>query len=389
MKSNSHMLLYIAGIFGLFAVWVSSLGSLETPDQKMWVSIIMLAVACLFVLQHWINRIPHGNTIRNILETGLVCCLFLFKPGWTVFPIVFFILSPQVMIDFPLKVGVAWLVIYTLITGFFMISDAGIRGLLDLLPFTAGYVFFGLFGWTMVQAQNERERSDRLLADLKIAHEKLQRYTEQVEELTIAEERNRIAREMHDTLGHRLTIASVQLEGAQRLIHTNPQKVDQIIKTVQEQVKEGLAELRRTVAMMRAPVGDDLPLPQALSRLVNQVSEATGMNLHLSIEDNLPRLPFSHRQALFRAVQEGLTNIERHASATEAWIQLYSENDHIVMMVSDNGVGLMPDSEKRGLGLTGMEERASLLNGSLEIIPRSGGGTQLCFRLPVPGKYSA
>lgn len=389
MKSKSYKWLYIAGLFGLFAVWASSMGSLETLTQKFWVSIILLAIACLFVLQGRVRRIPHGNLIRNILETGLASCLFLFKPGWTVFPIVFFVLSPQVMIDFPLKVGMIWLVVYTLITGFFLISTAGIRGLLDLLPFTAGYVFFGLFGWTMVQAQCERERSDKLLADLKIVHEKLQRYTEQVEELTIAEERNRIAREMHDTLGHRLTIASVQLEGAQRLISTNPQKVDQIIRTVQEQVKEGLTELRRTVAMMRAPVDDDLPLPLAMTRLVNQVTEATGMNLHLDIADNLPGLPFSHRQALFRAAQEGLTNIERHASATETWIRLYLEDGHIFTTISDNGVGLDPDSEKSGLGLRGMQERATLLNGELKILPRPGGGTQLSFSLPVPRETSS
>jgi signal transduction histidine kinase len=139
---------------------------------------------------------------------------------------------------------------------------------------------------------------------------------------------------------------------------------------------------------MRAPVDDDLPLPLAMTRLVNQVTEATGMNLHLDIEDNLPGLPFSHRHALFRAAQEGLTNIERHASATETWIRLYLEDDHIFATIADNGVGLDPDSEKSGLGLRGMQERATLLNGELKILPRLGGGTQLSFSLPVPRETS-
>lgn len=235
-------------------------------------------------------------------------------------------------------------------------------------------------------AENERRRSEQLLADLKVAHEQLQRYTEQVEELTIAEERNRIAREMHDTLGHRLTIAAVQLEGAQRLIHTNPQKVEQIIQTVHEQVKDGLAELRRTVAMMRAPVDDDLPIGLALTRLVNSVKEATGIHIHLEVEEGLPELPSSHRHAIFRAAQEGLTNIERHAGASEAWIRLFTANEMISICIEDNGVGINMSGDQSGIGLTGMRERAVLLGGTREITPRDEGGTRLCFNLPVHGE---
>jgi signal transduction histidine kinase len=384
MKLTSSKLLIFSGLFGLTAIWVSSMASLETPAQRVWVSLILLAIAILFYIQQFPVNIPHARWVRNILMTGLAACLFFFKSGWNFFPIVFFIFGPQVMIDFPLKVGVMWLVAYTLITGFFMVSASGLAGLIDLLPYTAGYVFFGFFGWTLVQAQKDRQRSEELLADLQTAHEKLQRYTEQVEELTITEERSRIAREMHDTLGHRLTIAAVQLEGAARLIHTNPQKTETIIRTVHEQVKEGLAELRKTVAMMRAPVDEDMPLPQALTRLVSGVKEATGLNVQLELDNRLPGLPSPHRHALFRAAQEGLTNIERHASASEAWIRLFRDGDNVRLMIEDNGIGLDASIESAGLGLTGMRERAALLNGGFVIQPREAGGTRLVFSLPVP-----
>lgn len=383
MKTGSHLLLYIAGLFGLLAVWVSSIAKLETMDQKVWVSFILLAITLLFSLQHNMRKRTHGSLIRNLLQTLLAGSLFVFEPGWSVFPIVFFVLSPQVMIDFPLKIGVVWLSVYTLITGFFMVSADGLAGLLNLLPYLAGYAFFGLFGWTMVQAQAEKERSEHLLADLKITHEKLQRYTEQMQELTIADERNRIAREMHDTLGHRLTIVSVQLEGAQRLIFTNPQKVEQILGTVREQVREGLSELRRTVAMMRASVDEDFPINQALKRLVSQVKEATGLNLHLEMEENLPEFSMAYKQALFRAAQEGLTNIQRHASATVAWIRLYKQDNQVVIQIEDNGVGMALNQPGKGLGLTGLEERVTLLKGELKIHPRSEGGTQIKFCLPL------
>jgi signal transduction histidine kinase len=386
MKPGSYKLLIYSGLFGLLAIWVASMTSLEIPSQRGWVSLILLAIAVLFYLQKMPVRIANAPWVRNILMTGLTASLFFFKSGWNFFPIVFFILGPQVMIDFPLKTGVAWLVVYTLITGGFMFADSGLAGLIDLLPYTAGYVFFGFFGWTMVQAQKDRLRSQELLADLQEAHEKLQRYTERVEELAVAEERNRIAREMHDTLGHRLTIAAVQLDGAARLVHTNPQKTETIIRTVHAQVKEGLAELRKTVAMMRAPVDEDLPLPQALTRLVNSVKEATGLNLLLEMPEDLPVLPSTHRHALFRAAQEGLTNIERHASASEAWIRLECNENCVNLMIEDNGIGLNPGIEKDGFGLTGMRERAFLLNGDFTILPRENGGTRLSFSLPFPSE---
>ena len=384
MKISSAKLLLTSGLFGMLALWVSSMAALENNNQRVWVSLIFLAIGILFYLQKFPVKRPYIRWIRNILMTALAACLFFFKSGWNFFPIVFFILSPQVMIDFPMKIGAVWLVVYTVITAAFMFAASGVAGLLDLLPYTAGYVFFGFFGWTMVQAQKDRQRSEQLLADLQAAHEKLQHYTEQVEELTITEERSRIAREMHDTLGHRLTIAAVQLEGAARLIHTNPQKTETIIKTVHGQVKEGLAELRRTVAMMRAPVDEDLPLPQALSRLAAGVKEATGLNLKLEMDDSLPALSSSQRHALFRAAQEGLTNIERHASASEAVIGLSCDGDRVSLVIEDNGIGLNQAGKKEGLGLTGMRERAGLLDGEFAIQPREGGGTQLIFTLPVP-----
>lgn len=384
MKLSSYKLLLFSGLFGLFAIWVSSLSSLETVSQRIWVSLILLAIALLFYLQKLPVHVRYGRWIRNILMTILASCLFLFKSGWSFFPIVFFIFGPQVMVDFPLKTGLGWLVVYTLITGGFLVSGSGFEGLFQLLPYAAGYAFFGFFGWTMVQAQKDRQRSQELLVDLQEAHEKLRRYTEQVEELAVAEERNRIAREMHDTLGHRLTIAAVQLEGAARLVHTNPQKTESIVRTVHGQVKEGLAELRKTVAMMRAPVDEDLPLPQALTRLAASVKEATGLNLSLEMLEDLPSLPSTHRHALFRAAQEGLTNIERHASASEAWIWLVCGDGSVSLLIEDNGIGLDPALEKDGFGLTGMRERAMLLNGTFTIAPRENGGTRLTFTLPVP-----
>ena len=153
----------------------------------------------------------------------------------------------------------------------------------SLAIYGTGYVFFGVFGWLLHQSEISRAKTELLLVELREAHRQLQVYAEQLEELTITQERNRISREMHDTLGHRLTIASVQLEGAQRLVRGDPGKAEKMIATVRDQVREGLVELRRTVAMLRSPIEEELPIGAALEKLVHQTSDATGIHIHLSI----------------------------------------------------------------------------------------------------------
>jgi signal transduction histidine kinase len=206
-----------------------------------------------------------------------------------------------------------------------------------------------------------------------------------VEELAVVDERNRLAREMHDTLGHRLTVAAVQLEGAQRLIPQDPERAAGMVGVVREQVSEALSELRRTVATLRAPLEEDLRLRSALQRLVNHFVEATGVTVHLMLPEERPELPDPYRMALYRAAQEALTNVQRHSKAREVWFQLTQQDSRITLLIGDNGVGPAQTSyQGAGFGLRGLEERATRLGGQVHLDPRPGGGTQLHFSLPLP-----
>ena len=200
----------------------------------------------------------------------------------------------------------------------------------------------------------------------------------------MAEERNRLAREMHDTLGHRLTVAAVQLEGAQRLIPRDPQRAAHMVGTVRDQVREALSELRRTVAALRTPLAADLPLPTALARLAAGFEGATGLAVHLTLPEEMPALPDTHRLALYRAAQEALTNVQRHAQAQDVWLQLARQDETVTLTVGDNGVGAPVDAERAGFGLRGMQERAAQLGGELALESRPDGGAQLFLRLPLP-----
>ncbi len=383
-RSPKPNYLLLPAVLAYLAVAVTGVMDLEEPRKRALAIGLLVVFAVLFFVPDYHHASNWLMQSKLAAETCVVAGLIYMQPNWGVFPILFFLLGPEALIRFPITIGVVWVGIFTLVTGVIFAVFIGWMGLLLLLPYAAGYLFFAIFGWTTSQAMKDRKRSEQLLAELQAAHNQLQEYTSRLEELTITQERNRIAREMHDTLGHRLTVVSVQLEGAQRLVRSNPERAEQILGTVREQIREGLGELRRTVAILRAAVEEDLPLEQALPLLARQVQEATGIQINLSLGECPEPVPAAHRQAIYRAAQEGLTNIQRHSHASEAWLQMDQRDGNLTLLVSDNGVGLTAETDHKGFGLTGLKERAALLEGEFLVVPRPGGGTQLIFRIPLP-----
>ncbi len=258
------------------------------------------------------------------------------------------------------------------------------EGLVALFLYGVMYAFAAAFANALVRANDARRESQALLVELQEAHEQLQEYALHAEEMAVVEERNRLAREMHDTIGHRLTVASVQLEGAQRLCSRDPERAAGIVGTVREQVREALGELRSTVATLRTPVEADLQLRSSLARLMADFEQATGLTVHQVLPEEIPDLPDAHRLALYRAAQEALTNVQKHADAQQVWLVLGKDDEAVTLLVGDDGQGLSLSNEQKGFGLRGLRERAEQLGGELHLEPRSGGGTQLSLRLPLP-----
>jgi signal transduction histidine kinase len=221
--------------------------------------------------------------------------------------------------------------------------------------------------------------------------EELRATQNQLKELAVIEERTRLARELHDSLGHQLTVAVVQLEGAQRLIPTKPEQASQMIAVMREELKNALADLRLTVSAMRSPIAEYLPLESALLALTQSFQQNTGLATHFNPAANLPELSEPYRLALYRTAQEALTNIQRHAGAQSAWVNLEADDKQITLTIRDDGKGLGGLNEKgSGVGLIGLGERASLLGGTMRIFssPQTG-GAQLTFILPLPEKRKA
>ncbi|HRJ42253.1 MAG TPA: sensor histidine kinase, partial [Caldilineaceae bacterium] len=296
----------------------------------------------------------------------------------------FYILSVQALMLLPMRTGLGWVMLFTAITGFvtFYHDFRPYEDLVTTLVNGAGFFFFGAFGNALVRAQRARDESQRILAELTDAHVRLQRYAEQAESLAVAEERNRLSREMHDTLGHRLTVSIVQLEGAGRLLERDRQRAGQMVQTVREQLVEGLAELRTTLAALRdSGVGPSLT--KSLQTLASEYTQATALPVYLSLPRDLLALDEARRMTLYRAAQEGLTNTQRHAGANAVWLELQETESGLTLEVEDDGIGLPPEGIRPGIGLRGMQERAQQLGGTLDIGVSSRGGVGLRLWLPL------
>jgi len=319
------------------------------------------------------------------LQTALV--IVLIEATRTGFPFIllFLILSVTVMLYNPLRLGLVWLGGFILLTGLFFFEQEGLSAALWAMAiYAGGYLFFGVVTNALTQARMAERQNALLLGELQHKNRQLEEYAARVETLAVVEERNRLAREMHDSIGHRLTTAAVQLEGAQRLAASEPERAAAMIGAGRQQVREALQDLRRTVGRLREPVEIELSLPQALHRLAANFQEATGLPVHLELPENACAVTSSQRLALYRTAQEGLTNIQRHAAAHQAWLHLECSPDRISMQVMDDGCGLLAGNPSTGFGLRGLRERAAQLDGAITLSDRPGGGTILAIQLPTP-----
>lgn len=323
---------------------------------------------------------PRRLAIYFVVQVIIILVLMRLSSPGDAFNFFFYILGIEAAVILPSRAATAWIVGFYLLDSLNAIWRQGTRGITGVLFYGAAFMLTAVFGYALRQAEIARRKNEDLLDELKSTQRQLQ-------DLAVSEERTRMAREMHDSLGHRLTVTIVQLEGAQRLIPIDPQRAARMIGTMRDEMKEAIAELRRTVTALRAPITDNLPLETALSTLTQTFQQNTGIPTHFSVSPGFPGLPEAHRLAFYRATQEALTNIQRHAMARNAWLELSADEQKVTLVMEDDGKGIdHPTTDGDGSGLLGLQERAAQLGGEMRLGARPGGGAQLVFSVPLPAQ---
>lgn len=256
--------------------------------------------------------------------------------------------------------------------------------------YTAGLVFVAAFASLTIQAEASSQQSEALLAQVQAAHQQLQRYTDQAEELAAARERNRLARDLHDSVAQTLYGLTLQSEVASRkLAAGQTEAVAEYLVAFRAGARQSLHEIRLLIFELRPSDLAKAGLTAALRTRLEAVEGRSGLALRLDLNE-VGRLPARLEEGLYRIGQEALNNVLKHAQAGEIAVSLSRDQEQVVLEVRDDGCGFaLADSEaESGLGLKGMRERAEQIGGTLLIESAPGSGTVIRATAPAstPGE---
>lgn len=230
----------------------------------------------------------------------------------------------------------------------------------------------------LVTAQRQQQ------AQLEAANRQLAQQAIVREQLAASQERNRLARELHDTLAHALSGMAVQLQAVRTLLKVDQTAAATELLSAQQTLKQGLEESRRAIAALRASPLVELGLATALPERANEVGQRAGFAVQGTVAP-IPWLSPEMEQTIYRIADEALINIERHAQASQVHLHLTQQDAQLILTIQDDGVGLeLSAGENRGrYGLVGMKERAELLGGTVTITSQPGQGTTVKLTLPL------
>ncbi len=250
--------------------------------------------------------------------------------------------------------------------------------------FKWGFVF--LFGGMLLSLQL---LVDRILAEkqakeeLAIANQRIRSYALRAQEIGSLQERNRIAREIHDSLGHSLTALNLHLEMALKLAQIQPDRSHQVLVEAKRLGSIALKDVRQSVAALRSNPLQGQNLAMAIQKLVAELQLSSQIEpiCQLDLPSNLPQ---DIATAIYRIVQEALTNISKYAGATKVIVTIITQGADLNIQIIDNGCGFIASNNSTGFGLQGMRERVLSLQGKFEIISTPGQGCQIITIIPLP-----
>jgi signal transduction histidine kinase len=259
---------------------------------------------------------------------------------------------------------------------YLLASSDPLTMLVTFLQVVARFFFLSFSGMVIAFLSAEKRKQQY---DLKQKNERLSHYAVTLEQLAVSRERNRIARELHDTLAHTLSGLNVQLKALDVLWGRNPQQASTMIKQMQQATHEGLQEVRNALQALRARPLEDLGLVQALKQLAQQNAAWATLDLKLQLPTRVIGLSHEVELQLYRVAEEALHNVARHAHATHVSLMLQQDQTGLQLLISDDGRGFDASMQATGshYGLTGMRERAALIGAHVEVRSQPGKGTSV------------
>lgn len=354
-------------------------------------AVLVAGVFAAFLLLNWGWQYHHGvmSGRRALLYFGAQTLLLLLLVlrydasfAWITLTLLYQIIGGVAKRHWPLAfAGLALVLLVGLlpITGAEPMDFGGILGIVLLIVVNVGVALMFRLLFT------QRHQLQASVSELQHAHAELAASAAQAEELAVLRERTRLARAMHDNIGHALVVMNVKLEAAQLLYARDPARGESELAATRALIRATMTELRHSLADLRAPVAAHDDLPSALHCLAKDVQSRSGIQVTCHAAMHGAALPPATREALWYVAREALANVEKHAAAASATIALEAQPGGCLLRVLDDGSGVSQAdlSRPQHYGILGMRERIEALGGTLRVQRCAGGGTLVEARVEI------
>jgi signal transduction histidine kinase len=367
-------------LFYYLMLWITPYGEFRSPK------ILIFLLLFIFSILSWIFPINRPQWQRRIyIGAELILILIARSGGWNLELILYlvilkscFLFKQKETIITTILSGTGWITLLAwVIPNNNYIQDQNTAGVLydnmtfityyqyfnETVSYTAVSIFILSFGFLMVK-ENQSQQQIKLL-------------NREVETLGTLVDRTRIARNIHDTLGHTLTALGIQLEVAQQICLSHPEKIAPRLDTAKNLTDQCLQDIRNVVKALRH---NDFDLAQGLTGLMVHLRQTQSLTTQTQL--NLPALSLQTSYQIYCIIQEGITNIQKHADASHVSLRSSLSEKLLTIELSDNGNGFDLAKSTAGFGLQGMRERLQLIGGVLQVRTAESEGTQLYLEIP-------
>lgn len=372
--------------------------ALHIPHGELGLQLFVGAACLIYVVNHFLLIMPHVREQRIffiLLSNGIVTTIFGFLfPNIDLYLVLFGVDAVTLFINVRSKVTARFFIGFFFLCWFaILIYSYRYFGTINIWGNAISFMFVvfsalagGLIKKLMLARQTVDEQYEKLTSSheaLQEAHEQLQLYAKEVEELTAVKERNDIAREIHDTVGHNMTALLVQLQLAEELWKQKSNQTEAVLQTCHQLAKKSLQEVRASVRTLKEEenTGD---LVGNIRRMIGEFSNATNVRTTFKLQGDPVIIPLSLHPTILRIMQESLTNAKRHGKAATCEIVLSCLDGKVHISISDDGTGV--NEVNPGFGLINMKERVEERGGMIRFESEKEKGFQLKVEFPLREK---
>ena len=352
----------------------------STPVLRQGLALLLLFLLLSLLEMFRSKRLGRLFHVYLALQT-IVVCILLFGPDfieYDYFSLLFAIMGMQLMENLNYRSGIAWIVFFLIIIGvLFIFFEGPLSGLIKVLMFGAVIIFLSAYALESRRAQEARSRNQSLIQQLEEANLQLQVYSDTLEKLSVARERQRLARELHDSVTQTIFSMTLTTQSAMLLLQRDPNRLGDQLERLNQLAQSALMEMHTLISELRPNQTVEYGLVMALRQHLNNRQLPEGLTVSMDVEGEQALSP-SEDQGLFRIAQEAVNNVIKHANASHVKVRLHLVEPYWIE-IEDDGQGFVTQQALGGgrLGLESMRERAVEIGWDTQIYSSPGQGTHI------------